>query len=214
MATFYDLVAETFMLEAEDGHNSLLLLDIDDTLVTAQNIYIYRKLPSDKKEVRLTPQEYAKEPVTAETKQYYDYRDFRDPDVVANSIKTGLPIIPNLKMMDKYIQNGWKIGMLTARGMEDVVAKTMKVWLQYRSKKGNLKDVGDKLAKNLIMAVNDDSKHYKGTSDFEKKQNVIKERSKQFDRIMFVDDDQKNIDAVKGLGLKNVYTKLAHKPKD
>ena len=212
--TFNDLVAEVFMFEAEQGHNSLLLLDIDDTLVRAQNIYIYRKLPTDEKEVKLTPEEYAKEQINAKTKEFYDYRDFRDPKAVAKSIKTGIPIIPNLKIMDDYIKNGWTIGLLTARGMEEVVANTMKVWLKYTSNKNDLKKIGDKLARELVMAVNDDTKHYKGSSDFEKKANVIKELSKKYDRIMLIDDDIKNLKAAKDLGIKNVYTKLAQKPKD
>ena len=56
----------------------ILLLDIDDTLLKAQNIFIWRKLPTDKEEVKLTPDQYSKESVTAETKPHYDYREFRD----------------------------------------------------------------------------------------------------------------------------------------
>lgn len=191
--------------------NSLLLLDIDDTLVKPLNIFIYRKLPTDKKEIKLTPEQYAKEKVSIETKKYYDYKEFRDLNSVARSIKTGLPIVSNLKIMDEYIKNGWKIGMLTARGMEEVIFKTMKAWLMFRDEKGNLQKIGDKLVRNLVNAMNDDKKHYEGTTDFEKKANVIKKLSKKYDRITFIDDDVKNLEAIKNLNLKNVYTKLAKK---
>jgi|ETNvirenome_6_85_1030632.scaffolds.fasta_scaffold00321_37 2-hydroxy-3-keto-5-methylthiopentenyl-1-phosphate phosphatase len=207
-----ELLNENFLLEKQVG-NSLLLLDIDDTLLTAQNIFIYRKLSTDKAEVRLTPEQYAKDPASTvkSNKQYYDYREFRNADKVAQSIKTGLPIVPNLKEMDRYIQRGWKIGILTARGMEDVIAKTMQEWLKIRNKKGELVDVD--LPRRLVNAINDDNKHYPGATDFEKKTNVIKKLSKKFNQIIFVDDDIKNVKAVKNMvkeeGIKNVMVKFA-----
>jgi len=201
---FDEILSEELFLNEEKGyinpkHNSLLLLDIDDTLLKPQNIYIYRKLPTDKTEVKLTPEQYAKEKVTPETKKYYDYRDFRDPNRVYNSIKTGLPIIPNLNTMDNYIKNGWKIGILTARGLEDVVGKGIKDFLKYKDKKGNLKNIGNKLARKLIFAVNDERKNYKGNVDFEKKSNVMLDLLKNYDRVWLLDDDDKNINAINKL---------------
>lgn len=204
-----DLLFEELLAEVK-GEN-LLLLDVDDTLVITQNIYIYRKLPSDIKEVKLTPKQYAKEKITADSKKYYDYRDFRNPDTVANSIKTGIPIVSNLKIMDEYIKKGWKIGVLTARGMEQVVFEALRVWLKYKNLKGELKDIGDKMVRELVHAINDDERHYAGGTDFEKKANVIKDLSKKYDKIIFIDDDQKNLDIVKELGLKNVQVKKAEK---
>lgn len=216
--TFNEILNE----ELDKKHNSLLLLDIDDSLVTARNIFIYRKLPTDKTEVKLTPEEYAKDPNSKikSNKQYYDYRDFRDAGKVANSIKTGLPIVGNLKLMDNYIKNGWKIGILTARGMEEVISNTMKAWLKFKDHKGKLEDIGDKLIRELVFAINDDKKHYIGSTDFEKKANVMKKLIDQYDRITLVDDDLKNINAVKSMverekkndpRFKKIYAKLAHK---
>ena len=81
----------------------ILLLDIDDTLLKAKNIFIWRKLPTDKEEVRLTPDQYKQEDVTAETKPLYDMREFRDKEKVRNSIKNGVPYIHNLKVVDKFV---------------------------------------------------------------------------------------------------------------
>ena len=206
---------ETAALLEERVENALLLLDIDDTLLKAQNIYIYRKLPTDKKEVALTPDQYAKDPNASkkENMKYYNYRDFRNADTVANSIKTGIPIIPNLKEMDNYIKQGWKIGILTARGMEDVVFNSMKAWLKIRNKKGELKDIGNKLIRDLVHAISDDegkgTNRYPGESIFEKKVNVIRKLSKKFNRIIFVDDDLRNVKAVKALKIPNVMVKYA-----
>lgn len=199
---------EVFLLE-EKG-KSLLLLDIDETLVKPKNIFIIKRFPNEEP-VKLTPAEYAKEKVTLETKKHYSYEEFRDPDKVARSIKTGIPLITNLKIMDEYIKKGWILGILTARGMEELIFKTMKEWLMYKNNKGNLQDIGDKLVRDLVFAVNDDSKKYEGKTDFEKKAKVIEKLSKEYDRIVFIDDDQANINKVKGLGLQNVHTKLASK---
>tara|TARA_Y100000310_G_C20665365_1_gene807175 strand:+ start:36 stop:707 length:672 start_codon:yes stop_codon:yes gene_type:complete len=203
----------TNFLKLINEENSAIILDIDKTLVVPRNIFIYRRKPEDKQEVPLTPEQYAKETVSADSRKYYDYRDFRNAEKVAGSIKTGLPIVSNLKIMDDYISKGWKVGILTARGMEDVVLETMKSWLKYKNKKGDLKDIGDKLVRGIVNAVNDDSKSYSGVTDFEKKSNIIRKLSKQYDRLIFIDDDLNTIKAIKKMlrkeNIKNVFVRLA-----
>lgn len=213
--TFSDIVFHSFILE-QVVHNSLLLLDIDDTLVKAQNIYIDKIYPNGKKE-KLTPEQYAKENVKEEKAKgiKYDFEEFHNPDIVAKSILTGIPIIPNLQMVDNYIKNGWKIGILTARGLENVVSNTLKEWLKFKNEKGDLQSIGDKLIRGLVHAINDDNKHYEGENDFDKKKNVIAKLAKKYDRIVFLDDDKKNIKAVKDWikenNIKNVIVKEAKK---
>ena len=183
----------------EDAGKNLLLLDIDDSLLTAQGIKIWRKLPTDKKEVPLTPDEYAKEKVTKDTKKFYDYREFMDAEKVAKSISTGIPIVGNLQMMDNYIKNGWDIGILTARGMEKVIFKSIKAFLKFKNHKGDLQPIGDKLVRELVFAVNDDNKKYRGKTDFEKKTNVMLDLIKKYRRVWLLDDDPKNIKAINDL---------------
>ncbi len=197
-----NIIFDNLLLES--GHNSLLLLDIDDTLVTAQNIFIYKKSP-DGKEKALTPNEFAEENTKQEKEKgfEYDFRDFRDADKVAQSIKTGIPLIPNLKKMDDYISNGWTIGVLTARGMEEVISNTMQEWLKFRDNKtGGLKSASAKLARGLVFAVSDDTKKYEGSDTFEKKANVIKSLAQKYDRVWLLDDDASNIEAVNKMAQK------------
>jgi hypothetical protein len=141
---------------------------------------------------------FSEEKVTPETKQYYDYREFRNAEKVGKSITTGIPIVGNLQMMDSYIKNGWDIGILTARGMEKVIFKSIKAFLKFKAGK-DLKPIGDKLVKELVFAVNDDNKKYKGGTDFAKKTIVMKELLKKYDRVWLIDDDKKNIDAINDL---------------
>jgi len=188
----------------ESKRNKLLLLDIDDTIVKAKNIYIYKNVNG--KEIKLTPEEYAKEDTNSKNANTYDFREFKDAERVSNSIKTGSPIISVLKYMDRMISKGYDVGILTARGMEDTIRDTLKGWLMYK-RRGELRNIGSKLKE--VFAINDQIKSYDGATDFEKKANVIKNLSKQYDKIIFVDDDMKNINAVKKLNIDNVKSKFA-----
>ncbi len=191
-----------------DGKKGVIVLDIDDTLLTAQNIFIHKLLP-DGKVIKLTPEQYAKDPDSKKKNDpssgiRFSYEEFRDPEKVKNSIVTGIPIIKNLRIMDSYIKAGYQIAILTARGLEDVVYKALNKFLMFRDADGELKTVKNMLARNMVNAINDEAKVYKGTTDFEKKAIVIKELSKSYDYVKFLDDDEKNITAVKGLKLNNV----------
>lgn len=184
----------------EGKKDKLLLLDIDDTLVKAQDIYIYKK--TEEGEEALTPDEFAKEDVKSDDK--YDFRDFKNAEKVADSIKKGTPIIKVLQYMDRMVGKGYRIGILTARGMEDTIQDTMTSWLMYK-KRGKLKNIGNKLKE--VFAVNDAVKQYQGANSFEKKANVMRDLAKRYDKIVFIDDDEKNIRAVNDLHLANVQAK-------
>ena len=207
---FSQIVRDVFITEKTgDGKKSLLLLDIDDTLLQAQNIFIIRKLPTDKKEVKLTPAQYAKENVTPENKKYYDYREFRDPIKVANSISSGLPIVSNLKIMDSHIKHGWDLGVLTARGMEDVVAKALQKWLKFRDDGGNLIPIGKLLPRERIFAVNTENKTYEGKTDAEKKRNVMQKLKGQYFRVKLLDDDLKTVKETHKFKKDKIYGQTA-----
>lgn len=184
-----------------EGKTGILLLDIDDTLLKSdsRDIKIYRKLPTDKVEVPLTSAEYAKEHVTKDTKKYYDYRDFRDPQKVYNSIANGAPLLNNLKVVDAFYNGGYDIGILTARGCADAVRKAIRAFLKVRDEKGNL--IPLRISPANVHCVNDDDYPYPGDTDFQKKQNVLRKYAKQYnyDYVYFIDDDAKNINALKAL---------------
>lgn len=212
-----DTILDTLYISEETkapkNGKGILFLDIDDTLLTAQGIKIIRKKEHPKGYAELTPAEYAEESVTPELKKFYSYEQFRDPNIVASSIKTGLPIVPNLRLMDAYIKAGWKIGILTARGMEDVIFKSISAFLKFKDAKGKLQDIGDKLVRDLVKAINDDNKKYKGRTDFEKKAIVLQNYADKGYEVKFLDDDDKNIKAVRELNNPNITAIKAHKVK-
>tara|TARA_R110001583_G_scaffold78667_1_gene213030 strand:+ start:40857 stop:41492 length:636 start_codon:yes stop_codon:yes gene_type:complete len=172
--------------------NKLILLDLDDTLVEAAEIFIYKQLPNGE-EIRLTPSEYADEDVE-NTDATYDYRDFNNPKTVKRSIKKGQPIVPNLEIMDELLKKGYDIGILTARGMEDVIYSTLREWLMIRDKNGELTPIGDKLSRENVFAVNDPKyTELEKYTDYQKKSIMINDLLDDYDEIIFIDDDNKNL---------------------
>lgn len=199
----------------KDGETGLLVLDIDDTLVKANPnvIKVYKSV--DGVEKALSTAEFAKDPDKAkmgknvrmynETKDApkkgiaFSIREFRDPQKVYDSITKGTPILKNLKLMDDHIRHGWDVSFLTARGLQETVTKALDNFLKTRNEKGQLVPLGEKFKKALSAAVNDEDIKYVGSDDGEKKANVLRKLSKKYTHVKFVDDDDRNIKAVRSL---------------
>ena len=185
----------------------LIVFDIDDTIlkVDSKMMSIYKKEPG-KQEIALTTDEFAKDKDAEDPtkKDWFDYRDFQDPIKVYNSIISGTPLIKNLKIMDDYIKAGYDFCFLTARGCEDVIKKAIGDFLKFRDEDGALKDLGNTFKKTFSHAINDSKKKYPGKTDAEKKGNVLKKLCKKYDRVVFVDDDNKNVSAARGLNIPNL----------
>ena len=90
---------------------NICLFDVDDTLLKAKNIFIYRKLPTDEKEIALTPEQFAKDENIKDynNMKYYNFRDFEDPEKIYNSIIQGSPLIKNLKYVDEFYDKKYEI---------------------------------------------------------------------------------------------------------
>ena len=184
----------------------LIVFDIDDTLlkVDSSKISIYKKV--DGKEITLSTEEFAKDPDAADPnkKNLFDLRDFYTPEKVYNSIMSGTPLIRNLKIMDDYVNAGYDFCFLTARGCEETVKKALSDFLRIRKDDGALHELGDVFKKTISHAVNDHYKIYKGETDAQKKANVLIDLCKKYDKVVFVDDDTKNVRAARGLNIKNL----------
>ena len=185
----------------------LIVFDIDDTIlkVDPSQISVYKKEPG-KQEIALSTDEFAKDPDAGDPdkRSWFDYRDFKNPIKVYNSIISGTPLIKNLKIMDEYIKAGYDFCFLSARSCEDTVKKALSDFLLFRDKDGKLKELGNVFKKIFSHAVNDEIKKYPGNTDAEKKANVLIKLCKKYDRVVFVDDDNKNIDAARELNIKNL----------
>ena len=81
-----------------DSISGIIVFDIDDTIlkVNPAQIRIYKTIPGEN-EISLTTDEFAKDPDAQDPdkKKWFDYRDFRDPVKVYNSIISGTPLIKN-----------------------------------------------------------------------------------------------------------------------
>lgn len=189
------------------SEKGIIVFDIDDTIlkVNPSMIRIYKNKPGED-EIALTTDEFANDPDTDDPskKKWFDYRDFNDPLKVYNSIISGTPLIKNLKIMDDYIKAGYDFCFLTARGCEEMVKKALKDFLRYKDDKGALHELGDIFKETFSHAVNDDMKSYPGNSDSDKKANILKKLCKEYDKVVFVDDDHKNVSAARNLELPNL----------
>jgi hypothetical protein len=185
----------------------IIVFDIDDTLLKSnpETIGVYKKEPG-KSEKRLTTEEFAKDPDASDPskKSWFDYREFRDPVKVYNSIISGTPLIKNLRIMDDYIEAGYEFCFLTARSCEETIKKALDDFLKVKKPNGALEELGDIFNKTMSHAINDESKTYEGVSDAEKKANILKKLCKEYDRVVFVDDDHKNVSAARGLNIDNL----------
>lgn len=178
----------------------LFLFDIDDTLLTPKNIFIYKKLLNGK-ELKLTPYEYGKE----NTEDcIYDFRDFDSLKISIDSIKNATPISYTLNLVITQPENT-DIGFITSRSFENETYIALLQWFNKYTYKIDL-NFNYKFKRNLFHAVSDIYSHYPGIDTPEKKANVIKYYASKYDFITFIDDDIKNIEKVKSLKLNNVNT--------
>lgn len=183
----------------------IIVFDIDDTLlkVDKRAIAIYKTKPGEAKK-KLSTEDYAKDPDVVSHPEWFDISEFKNPTKVYNSILSGTPILKNLKIMDSYIKAGYDFCFLTARSCEDVVKQALDDFLLTRDSDGKLKKLGSTFKKTISHAVNDQFKKYPGETDYEKKANILKEICNKYDKVVFVDDDEKNIKAAKKLNISNL----------
>ena len=186
----------------------LIVFDIDDTLLKVDTdvLKIYKNVPG-KPEQALTTEEFAKDPDAADPnkKSLFDFRDFQDPIKVYQSIISGTPLIKNLRIMDDYIEASYDFCLLTDRGCEETIKTALDEFLRVRNRDNNtLRKLGDTFKKTLSHAINDMTKNYPGRSDAEKKSNVLKYLCKKYDRVVFVDDDTKNVNSARNLRIPNL----------
>lgn len=182
-----------------------VVTDIDDTVVTADPsvIGIWKNKPGEKP-VRLTPDQYAKDP-DSKNESWYDLREFRDPDRVYKSIVQGTPIFSTLRMLNANSKANYHICFLTARGLQGVVDSALKSFLNAMGEKGMVdKNLGEKLKSDISAAVNDASWDAVPASTPEKKAMVLRKLCGRYARVKFLDDDLKNIEAAKALNLPNL----------
>ena len=80
-------------------------------------------------------------------------------------------------------------------------------WLKYRNTKGEFVDLRkDKVNLENSRAVNDEkyAEEYEGMSDSEKKASFLKDKCSQYSIVKFVDDDRRNLAAIRALKIPNL----------
>ena len=192
--------------EVKNGEG-VLVCDLDDCLLQADSssIGVWKEKPGEKP-IRLSSEQYAKDPDAATHKEWFNYKEFRDPEKVYNSIINGTPLLRQLRLLDAHVRANYHIAFLTARGLQDVVDKALRAFLKYKDSNGNLVPIGDKLKSDISAAVNDMKwvEAYPTAGDPEKKAMVLKNLCKKYKKVKFVDDDRKNLNFVRSMRLPNL----------
>ena len=196
----------------EKGKKGCILFDIDDCLLQADSkaIGIWKEKPGEQP-IRLSTEQYAKDPDAATHKDWFSYKEFRDPEKVYASIVGGTPLLRQMRLLDAHVKANYDIAFLTARGLQDVVDAALRAFLKVKDDNGKLSPIGDRLKSEISAAVNDEIKAYPGANDPEKKGMVIKNICQKYDKVKFVDDDLKNVNFAKSLKLPNLQVILANK---
>lgn len=193
----------------------LIVFDIDDTLLrVGDDLCIYKKIPGTLREIKLTTAEFAEDPDAAdpEKESWFDFRDMRDEQKIYNSILHATPLTRNLKIMHSYIRAGYDFCFLTARSCEDVIKQALDEFLYIHDENTyEIKKLGEIFKKSLSHAINDETKNYAGRNSAEKKSNVLIDLCKKYDRVVFVDDDEKNLKCARDLRLPNLRIIKAQK---
>lgn len=228
----YDIVNEENKLT--NGKTGLIVFDIDDTLLRADSsimgIIIKHFTETGKWEdveyensAQFAKSPYKDEKGNPKPGYKFDFSDFRNPEKIKQSFfktekdgkqvsKGAEPIVAQLRMMDSNLRAGYDVAFLTARGAEKAVFQNLLKWLKYRNLKGEFVDL-KKGKINLAdsRAVNDDkyAKEYAGVPDGEKKARFLKDKCSKYSIVKFVDDDQRNIAAMRALKLPNLKVIVA-----
>lgn len=211
MKTLYQIFEAIRPVSKGEG---LVVFDIDDTLCKANKdiVKIYKHPNGDtSKEVALTTDEFAVDPDVKDHIDWFDIRDFRDPVKVYQSILKGTPLVKNLRILDAHINAGYDFCFLTARGCEDVIKQAIEDFLMVKDTNGQLRKIGNEFKKTLSHAVNDDAKKYPGDSDADKKGRVLRDLCSKYKKVVFVDDDPKNVKNAKALNINNLTVLTAWK---
>lgn len=189
----------------ESRKTRLLVCDIDDTLLKSDPdmVGVWKNEPG-RPSRRLTSGEYAVDPDVKTHPEWFDFSEFRDPERVYRSILGGRPLTSNLKIVDDLLRSGYDFTFLTARGCEDVIRRAIGKFMRFRDSDGRMRRLGSLYKDALGAAVNDAVKSYPGSTDAEKKGNVLRDLCRRYDKVVFIDDDPKNVANAKALGIKNL----------
>lgn len=175
---------------------NILVLDIDNTLIKAKDIFIYKVV--GKERIKMTTEDLAKNTFL---NGKYDCSDFKDSKKVTDSILKGQIITEVTHFMRLKFKEGWEICLLTARckKTKNLLKKIFRkiLWVD----EDNPKPIGKSLKKVFAVGSNVGI-----VSTIKEKVKVIKDLCKKYDNVIFIDDDQRYLDEMNKLNLSNLTT--------
>ena len=169
------------LLEAVISGNkseTLVIFDLDDTLVIT-DAKIKLVDPKTSKIVKsLTPEQF--NDFKDKGKYIMNFEDFESPEI----LQRGKIIHSIFRQLKKFYKRGIPIAIVTARSSSELVSNF------FLTK-------GIPIHKDLVIAVNDTQYGFKGTIEDRKKEAILGLIDRGFSYIVFYDDSEKNLRAVK-----------------
>lgn len=193
-------------------NNNIIVFDIDDTLLKTDSPVVKIYKDTGESEI-LSSNDFAEDPDVDNPNVVWDFSKFNSPEEIYKVMTSGKPLIRNLRIMDRYAAEGYTIAFLTARAQEDAIYKALLKVIKIKDNDGQLQPIIDKLSREDSTAVNDAKydKVFKGLTTAERKAFVLKYLCTEYDNVIFVDDDRKNLKAAWDLRLPNLKTITAQR---
>lgn len=207
------------LLERFTNNKTIYVFDVDDTLLRSSSKIRYREPGKDWQEADTS--EFAEIRTKLDKNVELDFGDFRDYDKMYNKLTTAEPEIKGLKFVDEAVRNQYRIGILTARGSQKAVYNALSKWLRYKSGDRFYPVPPTLFRKKYVWAVNDaDTKNWITSQSKQEgsvaspeylKAFVLEEvfvNQYGFDRVVFFDDDERNIEVVRKLNHPKIQAVL------
>ena len=172
---------KTFLKEKESGN--ITVFDLDDCLIFSTSKIRYKIPKGDWQESTTSDWVNVRTKLPKGTE--YDFSDFEDFNKTVQSISGEKPNMKVMKELDKAVNSGDKIGILTARGNQRAVLLGLKSILIYKNANGELKPIPRaQFRKKYIFAVTD---------------------PKFLDQLDVQDKNETSIEQLKALVLQNIF---------
>lgn len=198
---------EEFLIERKFS-DTVSIFDIDDTLLFSKTL-VYVKFPGESEWKGVDTETFGKERETYPKGTEYDFKDFMEHDAVMTAVGSAKPNIPVLKELDKAVKRGDKIGIITARQDAELMFNALKGFLLYKDDKGNFGALPkNQFNKSYVYSASNQKTlkalGIKGSiSDPSNAKAEIIQKifldKMGFKKVIFYDDDPRNIKAVQNL---------------
>lgn len=174
----------------------IIVCDIDGTLLNSPDGVASVLYTKDGVTKKLTGEEFAAWNEYEEHPERYDFSEFDDEEKAWKSIVEGKPINENVRFVYNLVtRKGYDFCVLSARHCEDTVRDAIGAWAERYMPGSSVS-----YRKDLSFCVNDSDRDYESPTTSGRKRDKLLHISSFYRNVIFIDDDQRNIDDAEAIG--------------